>query len=135
MFLEDVVVEEVEETNDPVMPAKNLMEDFDGSPKRKKTSNRKVSVINNAMEEGKVIWVSFDIETGGQDCGIIQMSAVFLDSKFNELGCFDTHVRPQLGARFDQAAVAVHGISSRDDHRLKNAPSLEVFASAIEGSI
>ena len=123
----EVFVHAVQEPDDPVMAARNLLPDFESSPKRKKTSSNsnRVSFINCAMEEGKIIWVSFDIETGGQDCGIIQMSAVFLDSKFNELGCFDTHVRPQLGARFDQAAVAVHGIGSRDDHRLKNAPSLE----------
>ena len=30
------------------------------------------------QKEGKVIWISFDIEIGGPSCGIIQLSAVFL---------------------------------------------------------
>ena len=79
----------MQEPDDPVMAARNLLPDFESSAKRKKTSSNsdRVSFINSAMEEGKIIWVSFDIETGGQDCGIIQMSAVFLDS---ELKSWDT---------------------------------------------
>ena len=34
---------------------------------------------NDTIEKKSVIWVSFDIEIGGPNCGIIQLSAVLYD--------------------------------------------------------
>ena len=84
------------------------------------------SIIHDHQVNRKTIWVSFDIETGGPRCGIIQLSAVFYDQDVVLLGQFDQYVKPPQFAVFLPQACECHGINHRDDQRLKGAPQIEV---------
>ena len=103
------------------------------SPKRRRetttttssTSTSKTSIIHNKLQEGRVIWISFDLETGGPSCGIIQLSAVFYDSKHQQLGQYDSYCKPPRTAKFLPQACECHGIDSHNHEKLRNAPAVE----------
>ena len=76
---------------------------------RENPTNKKcTSIINGTLLENKVIWISFDIETGGPRCGIIQLSAVFMDQDGVILGKFDSYCKPSAGAVFLPQACECH---------------------------
>ena len=86
-----------------------------------------------------MIQVSFDnLETGGSSSGIVQTcpSAVFCDAQHNVLGEFNSFCRPPKTAIFLRQACECHGIFSRDDEKLKDAPKVETvwsdFCSKVE---
>ena len=97
-------------------------------PKKRSRENpitkKGTSILNDSLLEKKVIWISFDIETGGPRCGIIQLSAVFMDQNGVVIGNFDSYCKPSAGAVFLQQACECHGIFSRKDDRLTMAPSI-----------
>ena len=62
----------------------------------------------------KVIWISFDIETGSPRFGIIQLSTLFMDQNGLDLRKFESsYCKPSVGAVFLPQACECHGISSR----------------------
>ena len=79
---------------------------------------RKHSLIHDYVEEGKAVFISFDIETGGDDCGIVQISAecFVLDSTTSNgwgerlPNTFDSYVKPPPSAIWSDHATLVHGI-------------------------
>ena len=83
------------------------------------------------FKQEKLVYISFDIETGGEYCGIVQISAqIFRVVKHNstyesniEQENFDEHVKPPDDAIWDQHATAVHGLT-KDDERIVSADSI-----------
>lgn len=71
----------------------------------------KPSVAHGLIIENKVVLVSLDLETGGESCGVIQLSAVAftLDGKTVHEN-FDSYVKPPLQAQWNQHAVNLHGL-------------------------
>ena len=56
------------------MDTRNI-EIYDSEPEEEEEMKaRKHSLIHNGVNNGKVICISFGIETGGDDCGILQLS-------------------------------------------------------------
>ena len=95
------------------------------SPARTTRPSRQVgSIIHDFQIQNKVIWISFDIETGGPKCGIIQLSAVFYDHDGAVLGEYDSYCKPPRTAVFLPQACDCHGITSRNDTRLLGAPTV-----------
>ena len=102
------------------------------------------SIAHEVIREGKVVYVSFDIETGGEHCGILQLSAemirIELVPKQTKKGessggdtaknirrlssTFNSFVNPGEGAIFAPEATAVHGLHS-SDHRISSAEKIE----------
>ena len=87
------------------------------------------------FKQEKLVYISFDIETGGEYCGIVQISAQIFrvmnhNSTFEsniEPEIFDEYVKPPDDAIWDPRACDVHGLSV-DDERIVNADGiLEVW--------
>eukprot|EP01047_Picozoa_sp_COSAG01_P046100 COSAG01_NODE_4299_length_5163_cov_8.009479_5_plen_241_part_00 len=67
------------------------------------------------LMEGKVIFFDVDIEQGGPECSIIQLSCVASDQDGVKLGEFDDYVKPSDGAVWNEAPEAMcHGLSPYD---------------------
>ena len=79
---------------------------------------RKHSLIHNDVYNGKVIFISFDIETGGDDCGIVQLSAECFTVGSNvDEDCgkrleptFNSYVKPHEDAIWSKYATEIHGL-------------------------
>ena len=72
----------------------------------------------------KMVYVSFDVETGGEYCGIIQMSANIFRINNNvgeiESESFDRYVKPRDGTIWSPFSTDVHGLhKSRMQKALK----------------
>ena len=98
-------------------------DDQQTSAPTKKASASINSIIHKDFTANRVIFISLDIETGGPNCGILQLSASVVDQDGTLLGEYDTYVKPPPGAVFLPQAVAVHGIG-KGDVRLTGAPSI-----------
>ena len=83
------------------------------------------SIIDSKITNKEVIWVSFDIETGGPQCGILQLSAVFYDCDGAQLGELGEHCRPPLGAKFLPQARQCHGMMPRGGPSLASAKAVK----------
>jgi len=103
------------------------------------------SLAHFKFKEKKVVFVSFDIETGGEHCGILQISAEMVrvdvepsilsngnesnmkDSSSNirrEAHVFNKYIKPEEGAIFDSIATRVHGLVESDP-RIQGADGME----------
>ena len=79
----------------------------------------------------KALFSSLDIETGGEDSGIIQLSAQIFrmvqhNSKLTseiERECFYEHARPSSDAIWDEHLFQIHGLH-RDHPRIKEADNI-----------
>ncbi len=85
------------------------------------------SIAHNHIKDGKVVFLSFDVETGGEQCGIVQISAQvfrfpagdFTSSKSKtppsitipENAIFDEYVKPHPDAVWSSSSTQVHGLS------------------------
>jgi len=67
-------------------------------------------------EAGNLVFFDLDVEVGGPNCGIIQLSAVAHDQAGNLLGQpFNEYVKPWAGARWNTDPDACcHGLSATD---------------------
>jgi len=83
------------------------------------------SILHDHHVNKKIIWVSFDIETGGPKCGILQLSAVFYNHDGILLGQFNEYVKPPSNAIFLPQACECHGMTHRNDRRLQGADNIE----------
>ena len=90
------------------------------------------SLAHHKFEANRVVFVSFDIETGGEYCGILQISAEIVrvdvlptvsnngkisnlkDYSSNirrEVNAFNEYVKPHEGAIWDAHATRIHGLT------------------------
>ncbi len=85
------------------------------------------SIVHHHIQQNKLSFLSFDIETGGEFCGIVQMSGQvfrFVDGgdrvQSEQSDIFNKYVRPPDGAIWDTNATQVHGLTASSDE-IKNA--------------
>ena len=82
---------------------------------------RKYSIIHDEVKNGQVVFISFDIETGGDDCGIVQLSSecFILSSNGDEGGgrrlkqTFESYVQPHESAIWSKHATEIHGLHKK----------------------
>ena len=78
------------------------------------------SIAHHYLEHEKALFCSFDIETGGEFCGILQMSAqIFRVKNCNNKPnisiveeTFNHYVKPHDGAIWDPNATKIHGLTA-----------------------
>jgi len=88
-------------TRNPPPEAKEEEKEVEASPpKQPRIVRATKSIIDDQITNKQVIWLSFDIETGGKQCGILQLSGIFYDCDGNELGRFNEYCRPPPRAKF-----------------------------------
>jgi inhibitor of KinA sporulation pathway (predicted exonuclease) len=83
------------------------------------------------FKQEKLVYISFDIETGGEYCGIVQISAqIFRVASHNstfesniESEVFDEYVKPPDDAIWDPRCSDVHGLTP-DDEKISKADSI-----------
>ena len=57
------------------------------------------------------VLLSVHVETGGDDCGMVQLSAGAVNLQLREIiGEFDKYVKPAFNSQQSEAAMTVHGI-------------------------
>ena len=97
-------------------------EDVEGESEEEKCEIPKgMSIAHNYLTQEKLVYISFDIETGGEYCGIVQISAqVFRISEHNskhtseiESHTFNRYVKPPDDAVWNERSCSVHGLSNR----------------------
>ena len=82
---------------------------------------RKYSIIHDEVKNGQVVFISFDIETGGDDCGIVQLSSecFILSSNGDEGGgrrlkqTFNLYVKPHEYAIWSNHATEILDLHKR----------------------
>ena len=93
------------------------------------------------IDQGEAIFLSLDVETGGEYCGILQLSAEICrmtikpdgSSKMKDKATdvrrdsntFNEYVKPPEGAIFAEACTRIHGLSE-DTPCIKNASDIDV---------
>ena len=93
------------------------------------------------IDRGKAIFLSLDVETGGEYCGILQLSAEIcrmiikqdgsskLKDKATDIrrdtNTFNKYVEPAEGAIFAEACTRIHGLSESSPC-IKNASDIDV---------
>jgi hypothetical protein len=99
------------------------------------------SIADHLINNTEFCLLSFDIEHGGEYCGIVQLSAEFCTMKLREAkkgtnkdsledwgrhtDTFDAYVNPGDNAIWDESMTAVHGLR-RTDPRIVNAQPIRV---------
>ena len=95
------------------------------------------SIIHNELREDRVVFLSFDLEHGGEECGILQISGEFLKISLSgdrprydtasaiqrNPDCFDSYVNPGDEAIWDPEAIGVHKLTPTDS-RITNADDI-----------
>ena len=108
---------------------------------QKKAPRRTHSVAHEDFVANNVVLFNVDLETGGNDCGPVQISVAACDPRNKiSLDEFDSHVKPANGAEWSQHTINVHGIEP-SQQRIKDASQiedvwhdlLEYFARLLEG--
>ena len=81
--------------------------------------------LKKYIDEKCIVFVSLDIEHGGDKCGICQISADFTTHDGTSAGQpFNEYVRPPQSAIWSQASIDVHGLH-KNDPRIKEADPIE----------
>ena len=76
-----------------------------------KAAHTMTSICHDAITNNKLIAVSLDLETGGENCGVTQISAVAFKLDGSAVGDdFDRYVKPPRSAKWDQRAVNLTGL-------------------------
>lgn len=84
------------------------------------------SLADHWFQNQKVLFVSFDLETGGENAGILQISATMKDQSGNGVGhAFNSYVKPAANAHISEESSAIHGLKI-DDERLVNAEPIKI---------
>ncbi len=89
------------------------------------------SIAHHHIQEQNVVYCSFDIETGGDKCGILQLSTqLFRINREGEMNTctediFDSYIKPPTGSVIDPKSTVVHGLCM-SSLELQNAPVIEV---------
>jgi len=103
------------------------------SPTRRIT--RSMTTASTKAATVEPLYISLDIETGGENSGIIQPSAQIFrmvqhNSKLTseiERECFDEYVRPSNVAIWDENLFQIHGLH-RDHPRIKEADNITAIS-------
>ncbi len=91
------------------------------------------SIAHYHIQAGNTVFFSFDVETGGDLCGIIQMLGQIFwtknqgsnpETKSSADDIFNEYVKPPHGAFWSQNAINIHGITP-DSPKIQNASSIE----------
>lgn len=92
---------------------------------QKKLPRRTHSVAHDDFVAETIVLFNVDLETGGNDCGPIQISVAAFDPQDKEsLEEFDSYVKPGNGAIWSQHTINVHGIEP-SQQRIKDASPIE----------
>jgi len=84
------------------------------TPVKKKKERKTFSVAHRWLHESNAVLVHVELETGGKQCGVIQLSAVIYDVGLRlGVGEFNRYVRPPEDAVWNSHAC-VHGLSASD---------------------
>ena len=94
------------------------------------------SIFHSLYTKNKLVFISFDLETGGEGCGIIQMSAQIFRIKNNEaeveVNVFNEYVNPGREAVWnDQACMASHDLSPENE-KIVNADTIDLVWTSFE---
>ena len=110
----------------------------------KPTITKSRSIAHDHFEGNKLVFVSFDMETGGEFCGILQISAELVRIEVvpkitskgpspnmdtakvikREGSVFNEFVRAEEGAIFNSHATAIHGLTAEHEN-IVNAAKIE----------
>jgi hypothetical protein len=72
------------------------------------------SIANPIYNTNQIVFISLDIETGGEYCGICQLSAEFNDMEGKDIiDPFDSNVKPPNTAIWSPKATEIHGLHGR----------------------
>ena len=121
-------------------------DDENGSPPIPKSRSKAHHYIDN----GKAIFLSLDVETGGEYCGVLQLSAEICRMTILPQGAsktkdkashikrepltFNEYVYPGEGAIYSQACTNIHGLSE-SSQCIKDASDINVVWSRFVGWI
>jgi hypothetical protein len=84
------------------------------------TNGKGNSKAHDLIMKGHIALVSFDVETGGEECGVCQISAVAFDLQGNSLcGDFDFYVKPLV----QRSESSVDGFVGRSGNPLASSTS------------
>ncbi len=110
--------------NDSVNDEDDNDESIDGRP-----IPRGKSIAHHHITSGRAVFCSFDMETGGEYCGIIQISAQLFRISTQEKkkmtfavepSTFNKYIKPPEGSIWDPHCTQVHGLNSNSPI-IKNA--------------
>ena len=121
---------------EPSLPERERQE-IDDSTARKGRSKP----ADHLFQSGDVCVLSFDLEHGGDYCGIVQLSAELMTLRLKESAngsatadkledlyknptTFNEYVNPGENAIWDEYCTGIHGIRATDD-RIKNADGIK----------
>jgi hypothetical protein len=98
-------------------------EDNAPAPKKKNAAH---SIAHKYFEEDRIVFISLDLETGGDRCGILQLSAEICSPDGTRLGgellpgevlpdgkrdgIFDSYIKPPASAIWNNFATEIHGL-------------------------
>ena len=69
------------------------------------------SIAHDDLVQDKVIFFSVDLEHGGKNSGILQLSVFACDKSGNVIGEFDSHVKHSKNTCITEESSKVHGLS------------------------
>ena len=95
----------------------DLTDAGDDKPTECKEKTRQ-SIASHYFKEKRIVFISLDVESGGDLCGLLQLSACFYDQESCELTeAFNEYVQPDI---WNPHASLVHKLT-REDPRIRNA--------------
>ena len=94
----------------------DVEDNIDGRSETPTEKRKKYSIVHEYIVNRKAVFVSLDLETGGDSCGVIQLSAEIFQvsedlsgyTRQNEI--FDKYVKPSECAVWSQSAINIHGL-------------------------
>jgi Inhibitor of the KinA pathway to sporulation, predicted exonuclease len=110
-----VAIQEKQEEDDDGSDDKKSEDEEDGVANGIKVVRRKHSMAHDSIVAGNLIFLHVDLETGGEQVGVIQISCVCHDYKTNEvIGTFDSYVRPPASVKpshWNEHATSITGLN------------------------
>jgi hypothetical protein len=125
--------------NFPPSPISAVTETNDASPPEDETPPipRTKSIAHHDLKANKVVWCSLDLETGGEYCGIIQLSAELFrlnsvdptrSDYIREPQTFNHYVRPPDGTFWnEEACQRSHGLTAQSPQIQSASPFVTVW--------
>jgi hypothetical protein len=88
------------------------------------TSRQFYSVAHDDINSGRIVYIHVDVEDGGPECGLLQLSAVITDKNHCSLGEFNSFIRPPADAVWNEKACQESHGYTKDDPRISSADSI-----------
>ena len=92
------------------------------------------SVAHDEIVEKKLTVISLDMETGGPECGIVQISAIGAKMDGQKIGQFDSYIKPPPCATWLDSAISVHKLGPNHPKIIAAKP-IEVVWPQFEATI